>query len=106
MSQGGSAAVVGRGSLVAQYAQLRARSRALFDLLTEDAYYARPISLRNPVVFYEGHLPAFALNTLVKRASGAGGAGGAGRANGVIDAHLETIFARGIDPETEAAAVA
>ena len=59
-------------------------------------YFERPIALRNPVVFYEGHVPAFAVNTLIKNALGRPG----------IDAHLETIFARGIDPETEATAVA
>lgn len=74
----------------------RARTRALFALLDDAAYYTRPIGLRNPVVFYEGHLPAFAVNTLVKRALGRPGA----------DEHLETIFARGIDPDEEAAAVA
>ena len=68
----------------------------MFDLLEPSTYYERPIALRNPVVFYEGHLPAFAVNTLIKNALGEPG----------IDDHLETIFARGIDPETEAAAVA
>ena len=28
--------------------------------------YSRPIDLRHPIVFYEGHLPAFSFNTLVK----------------------------------------
>jgi iron(II)-dependent oxidoreductase len=68
----------------------------MFDLLAPSTYYERPIALRNPVVFYEGHLPAFAVNTLIKNALGQPG----------IDDHLETIFARGIDPDTEAAAVA
>jgi iron(II)-dependent oxidoreductase len=79
-----------------RFARMRARTRALFDLLDPAAYYERPIRLRNPVVFYEGHIPAFAVNTLLKRAMGEPG----------IDAHLETIFARGIDPDEEAAAVA
>ncbi len=65
-------------------------------MLDETAYYERPIALRNPVVFYEGHIPAFAVNTLVKKALGKPG----------IDDHLEVIFARGIDPDSEAAAVA
>ena len=43
------------------------RSRALFDLLADEAYYSRPIALRHPIVFYEGHLPAFSFNTLVKK---------------------------------------
>ena len=68
----------------------------MFDLLDQSVYYARPIALRNPVVFYEGHLPAFAVNTFLKRGLGLPG----------IDARLEEIFARGIDPDTEAAAIA
>jgi formylglycine-generating enzyme required for sulfatase activity len=68
----------------------------MFELIDENAYYARPIPLRNPIVFYEGHLPAFAINTLVKKALAWPG----------VDARLEEIFARGIDPETEATAVA
>ena len=82
--------------MIDRFARMRARTRALFDLIEDEAYYARPIALRNPIVFYEGHLPAFAVNTLVKK--------GLGRAG--IDDRLETIFARGIDPDTEATAVA
>ena len=37
----------------------RRRSAALFDLIDPAVYYERPITLRNPIVFYEGHLPAF-----------------------------------------------
>src|SRR5262249_28262934 len=71
----------------------RARSKAIFDLIVEDAYYERPISLRHPIVFYEGHLPAFSFDTLVKR--------GLGKPS--IDRHFETLFARGIDPHESAA---
>ncbi len=77
-----------RSAVLAWYRRNRARSRALFDLLAEDAYYSRPIALRHPIVFYEGHLPAFSFNTLVKKALG-------GRS---IDEPLERLFARGIDP--------
>jgi ergothioneine biosynthesis protein EgtB len=77
-----------RAAAVAWYRRNRRQSQALFDLLAETAYYSRPIALRHPVVFYEGHLPAFSFNTLVKKALG-------GRA---IDARLEMLFARGIDP--------
>ena len=73
----------------ARYAQMRARTRELFDLLTDEAYWAQPIDVRHPVVFYDGHLPAFSFNTLVKKALG-------GRS---IDASLEKLFARGIDPD-------
>jgi gamma-glutamyl hercynylcysteine S-oxide synthase len=76
------------------YRSMRARTRALFDLITPDAYHDRPIRLRNPIVFYEGHLPAFAVNTLAKLTLGRRG----------VDEHYETLFARGIDPEDEASA--
>src|SRR4249920_1177945 len=77
-----------RTAAVEWYRRNRARSRAIFDLLVEDAYYSQPIALRHPIVFYEGHLPGFSFNTLVKK--------GLGRPS--IDARLETLFARGIDP--------
>ena len=44
-------------------------------------------------MFYEGHLPGFSFNTLVKKGLG-------GRS---IDARLETLFARGIDPHESGA---
>ena len=66
--------------------------RALFDLLADEAYYSQPIALRHPIVFYEGHLPGFSFNTLVKK-----GLGGPS-----IDARLEALFARGIDPHETA----
>jgi ergothioneine biosynthesis protein EgtB len=81
--------------LVDWYRRNRARSRGLFDLIDPAVYYTRPISLRNPIVFYEGHLPAFSLISLVKRGLGSPG----------VDDSLERLFARGIDPDTEAAAV-
>jgi iron(II)-dependent oxidoreductase len=84
---------VTRDELVAWYREARARTRTLFDAVAPEAYYERPIALRNPIVFYEGHLPGFSVNTLVKLAL---------RREGV-DARLETLFARGIDPEDEAA---
>lgn len=84
--------VVDRATLVAWYRRNRERSRALFDLLIdENAYYSQPIALRHPFVFYEGHVPAFSFNTLVKTALGAAG----------IDPELEALFARGIDPPGE-----
>jgi len=77
-----------------RYRRLRARSRQLFDLLAEEAYYSQPIALRHPIVFYDGHLPGFAFNTLVRDALGAPS----------IDRRLETLFARGIDPHESAQA--
>ena len=85
---------IDRAALIERYRRNRERSRALFDLLIdENALYSRPIALRHPFVFYEGHVPAFSLNTLVKSALGEPG----------IDSELETLFARGIDPPTDGA---
>ncbi len=80
--------MLNRGPLIAWYRKNRERSAAIFDIVSDEAYYARPIDLRHPIVFYEGHLPAFSFNTLVKR-----GLGGSS-----IDVELEQLFARGIDP--------
>ncbi len=84
-----------RTGLIGWYQRNRARTRGIFDLIDASAYYTRPIALRNPVVFYEGHLPAFSLIAYVKRGLGRPG----------VDERLEELFARGIDPESEAAAV-
>lgn len=83
-----------RAFLLDWYRRNRARSAALFSMLTDETYYSRPIALRHPIVFYEGHLPAFSFNTLVKRGLGLPS----------IDTELETLFARGIDPHESAAA--
>src|SRR5438034_7866138 len=90
-----STSAVDRDALVAWYRRNRTRSRAIFDLLADEAYYSQPIALRHPIVFYEGHLPAFSFNTLIKRALGQPG----------IDARLEQLFARGIDPAEPGAPV-
>jgi ergothioneine biosynthesis protein EgtB len=86
---------VDRAALVSWYARNRDRSRRIFDLIDPAAYYSRPIALRNPIVFYEGHLPAFSLIAFVKRGLGRPG----------VDEALEQLFARGIDPESENTAV-
>lgn len=52
------------------------------------AHYDRPIPLRHPFIFYEGHIPAFSLITLNRRALG----------EPPVDAALERLFERGIDP--------
>ena len=88
------ATALNREALADWYRRNRQRSQQLFDIIRPEAYYSRPIALRNPIVFYEGHLPAFSLNTLVKKALGSPG----------IDERLERLFARGIDPEDEASA--
>jgi ergothioneine biosynthesis protein EgtB len=83
-----SSSDVDRAAFVSWYRRNRERSRMLFDLLASDAYYSQPIALRHPIVFYEGHLPAFSFNTLIKKALG----------RAAIDERLEQLFARGIDP--------
>ncbi len=89
------ATTIDRTAAAAWYARNRSRSRALFDLIDPSAYYARPIALRNPIVFYEGHLPAFSLISFINRGLGEQG----------VDARLERLFARGIDPDSVDAAV-
>ena len=86
---------ISRPQLAAWYVRNRQRSRRLFDLLDGDVYYSRPIALRNPIVFYEGHLPAFSIIAFLKRGLGAA----------AVDERLEQLFARGIDPGTEQEAV-
>jgi iron(II)-dependent oxidoreductase len=82
-----------RTRLVDRYLAQRRRSRAFFDRIeAAGAYSDRPIPLRNPFVFYEGHLPAFSVNTLLKRGLGRRG----------LNEHYEKLFERGIDPESEA----
>jgi iron(II)-dependent oxidoreductase len=86
--------VVDRQTVVQSYLDNRRRTRALFDLLDNDAYYERPIPLRHPVVFYEGHIPAFSVNCFLKK----------GLDHPGLDAGLEVLFARGIDPSDQQSA--
>ena len=64
------------------------RSDRLFALLTDEAWRQQPIALRQPLLFYLGHLPAFAWNQL--------GRGLLGRQPFRPD--FDTLFERGIDP--------
>ncbi|MEX0878910.1 MAG: SUMF1/EgtB/PvdO family nonheme iron enzyme [Thermoanaerobaculia bacterium] len=82
-----------REALAARYIRNRERTEALFDSVRPEAYEARPIALRNPICFYEGHIPAFAVNTLLKRGLG----------DGPVDPDYEVLFERGIDPDDEKA---
>jgi len=90
MSSTAPAIPVDRERLIDWYQRNRERSRALFDLLDPKAYYTRPIALRNPIVFYEGHLPAFSVIAMLKRGLGRPG----------VDAQMERLFERGIDPDS------
>ena len=89
MPRAHAAEQVDRRALVDWFQRSRERSRQIFAIVSPNAYYAQPIPLRHPIAFYDGHLAAFNLNTLVKRGLGRPG----------IDARLETLFARGIDPD-------
>ncbi len=90
MSSTALAVAVDRARLIDWYRRNRERSRQLFDLLDPDAYYTRPIALRNPIVFYEGHLPAFSVIALLQRGLGLPG----------VDSRMERLFERGIDPDS------
>jgi iron(II)-dependent oxidoreductase len=86
---------VDAAAAAAWYRRNRLRSEALFDLIDPAAYYTRPIALRNPIVFYEGHLPAFSVIAFLRRGLGSPS----------IDAPMEKLFERGIDPDSIDAAV-
>jgi len=77
-----------RSALRLRYLNNRNRTAEIFALVEPAAYYDRPIPLRHPVVFYEGHLPAFSYNKLVREALGGPS----------IDPDFERLFERGIDP--------
>ncbi len=90
MSSIAPAVAVDRERLIDWYQRNRERSRRLFDILDPEAYYTRPIALRNPIVFYEGHLPAFSVIALLQRGLGLPG----------VDSRMERLFERGIDPDS------
>jgi iron(II)-dependent oxidoreductase len=84
----------GRSSFTEWYRENRRRSADLFDMVSPQAYASRPIPLRHPVRFYEGHIPAFSFITLAKDAVG----------QASVDDQMERLFYRGIDPASAAAA--
>jgi gamma-glutamyl hercynylcysteine S-oxide synthase len=59
-----------RQALIERYRQNRRRSAEIFSFVSDEAFYSRPIPLRHPFAFYEGHLPAFSFLTLNERALG------------------------------------
>ena len=85
-----------RNALAAWYRRNRERSAQLFALVDPQAYYSRPIALRHPFAFYEGHLPAFSFLVLNERALG----------EEPVDAKLLKLFERGIDPSSISSAQA
>ncbi|HTX60028.1 MAG TPA: SUMF1/EgtB/PvdO family nonheme iron enzyme [Verrucomicrobiae bacterium] len=86
--KGLAAPALDRASLRDWYRRNRRRSAELFATIAPEAFADRPIPLRHPFVFYEGHLPAFSFLTLCERALG----------EAPLDRDLERLFERGIDP--------
>ncbi len=81
--------------LLSRWRAGRAATRAFFgETLAPEAYEARPIALRHPFVFYEGHLAAFGVLKILREALG----------RPPVDAELEVLFERGIDPPAEGGA--
>lgn len=70
---------------------LRARERTerIFALLAPMAYASRPIPLRHPFVFYDGHLPAFVWTRLFRKTLG----------QASFEPAFDALFERGIDPD-------
>ncbi len=64
------------------------RSDRIFDLIDPDALTSQPISLRHPIVFYIGHLPAFAWNQVCRGLLGLPS----------FHPTFDELFERGIDP--------
>ena len=56
-----------RGALIDWYRRNRARSAEIFALIVPRSSTTRPIPLRHPFMFYEGHIPAFSFLTLNER---------------------------------------
>jgi ergothioneine biosynthesis protein EgtB len=77
-----------RPTLLARLEAAWQRSDRIFDLLEPAALYERPIALRQPFIFYVGHLPAFGWNQVM---------GGLLQRTGPRP-DLDQLFARGIDP--------
>lgn len=94
MTTAAATVTLDRKALSAWYGRNRERSAQLFGLVDPAAYSSRPIPLRHPFVFYEGHLPAFSFLVLNERALG----------QSPVDARLERLFERGIDPSSTDAA--
>lgn len=85
-----AAIALDRAELLDRHRRNRVRTAQLFGLIHDDAFYDRPIPLRHPFAFYEGHIPAFSYSTLNVRGLG----------EPSINASFERLFERGIDPSS------
>lgn len=81
--------VLSPDELRAELVAARAETDALFRLVSEADLYERPLPQRHRLIFYLGHLDAFDWNQ----------AGRFGLGEPHVDASLDTLFERGIDPE-------
>lgn len=75
-------------SLLARIEAAWERSDELFGIIAKDALLDQPIPLRQPLLFYLGHLPAFAWNQIGRAALGLPS----------WNADFDALFERGIDP--------
>jgi gamma-glutamyl hercynylcysteine S-oxide synthase len=82
------------GLLLDRYLRLRLRTEELFSIPGDDAFDDRPIPLRHPLRFYEGHLASFNANQLHA----------AGLLPSPPSPQFGKLFARGIDPDDASAA--
>lgn len=63
-------------------------SDRIFDMVPRDRWDEQPIRLRHPILFYVGHLPAFAWNQVGNALLGLGS----------LHSEFDQLFERGIDP--------
>lgn len=80
--------------LIEAFQSTRVRTDAIFDCVLPEAYGVRPIPLRHPFVFYDGHLDAFNWNTVFRKILRASS----------FNPEFDTLFERGIDPSDAVAA--
>ncbi len=88
-----TAALVSR-RLAERWKAARARTDELFDLLTAEAFYARPVPERHRLIFYLGHLEAFDWNQIARNTLGVP----------AFDPQFDKLFEFGIDPPVGRAA--
>lgn len=80
-------------ALASEFRSVRERTERIFAMVAPEAFYERPIPLRHPLAFYEGHLDAFNDTRLQRRFGLA-----------PLAPALDRLFERGIDPCDAAAA--
>ncbi|MES1261919.1 MAG: SUMF1/EgtB/PvdO family nonheme iron enzyme [Acidobacteriota bacterium] len=75
-------------SLRSELAVARQQTDILFDMISPDALYRRPVAERHRFIFYLGHLDAFDWNLLARRSMG----------ERSFHPGFDRLFERGIDP--------